>query len=75
MSYIELKPAYNDTSKPGISESVPDSNLQGDTTDVSGDESFAQAGDSNIVDRFGLGDTGSPRRKRGRGMSAALGGI
>lgn len=70
---IELKPAYNDTSKPGISESVPDSNLQGDTTDVSGDESFAQAGASNIVDRFGLGDAGSPRRKRGRGMSAALG--
>lgn len=34
---------------------------------------FAQAGASNIVDRFGLGDTGSPRRKRGRGMSAALG--
>lgn len=32
-------------------------------------------GDSNIVDRFGLGDTGSPRRKRGRGMSATLGGI
>jgi hypothetical protein len=38
-------------------------------------QSFAQAGASNIVDRFGLGDTGSPRRKRGRGMSAALGGI
>lgn len=33
----------------------------------------AQAGASNIIDRFGLGDTGSPRRKRGRGMSAAFG--
>lgn len=69
----ELKPAYNNTSKPGATEDIPESNFSAGTSDVSGDESFAQAGDSNIVDRFGLGDTGSPRRKRGRGMSAALG--
>lgn len=69
----ELKPAYNHTSKPGVTEGIPESNFSAGTSDVSGDESFAQAGASNIVDRFGLGDTGSPRRKRGRGMSAALG--
>lgn len=69
----ELKPAYNNTSKPGATEDIPESNFSAGTSDVSGDESFAQAGASNIVDRFGLGDTGSPRRKRGRGMSAALG--
>ena len=70
---IELKPAYNNTSKPEVTEDIPESNLSAGTSDVSGGEAFAQAGASNIVDRFGLGDTGSPRRKRGRGMSAALG--
>lgn len=69
----ELKPAYNNTSKPGATENIPESNFSAGTSDVSGDESFAQTGASNIVGRFGLGDTGSPRRKRGRGMSAALG--
>lgn len=69
----ELKPAYNNTSKPGATEDIPESNFSAGTSDVSGDESFTQTGNSNIVDRFGLGDTGAPRRKRGRGMSAAIG--
>jgi hypothetical protein len=38
---IELKPAYNNTSKPGATEDIPESNFSAGTSDVSGDESFA----------------------------------